>query len=84
MFMAAQIGAVKPLSTVNEESNLDQVYKQSVINYNNNLNDNPSVSVPKAVEYFIAGLYKLWFAVLYTPTINKFHTAWDRLKSFFH
>jgi hypothetical protein len=41
-------------------------------------------SIPDAVEYLMAGLYKLWECVMYLHTVEGFKAAWDKLQTYFH
>jgi len=40
-------------------------------------------SALETVEYFIAGIYKLWECVVYSHTKDDFNTAWEKLKAYF-
>jgi hypothetical protein len=36
-----------------------------------------------AVEYSRAGIYKLWFHMVYAATLDDFNAAWEKLKAYF-
>jgi hypothetical protein len=76
-------GQPQPRSQVEDENQLDVAQVERVVDRAGRGPDNGAQRTPDAVEHSMAGLYKLWEAVVYSHTVDNFNTAWPRLKAFF-
>lgn len=82
--IAAEQGIQVPFSQEDDETNLDRVCQESVVDRDRRGVDGQPGRALDSVEYSMAGIYKLWEAVVYAPTLDDFTAAWEKLKAYFH
>ena len=76
--VARAIGAPPPRSQEDQEDDFENALDQqdeAIVNRGNRPLDEEPGAVPEAVEYSMAGIYKLWEVVVYAYTVEDYNAG---------